>query len=742
MLLFPSTRPGNHDLRRILACCRHATGSLFALLALLAPASNLADTRIDLSSATTIQPGPDARVPSTSGNGIILPVAFTADVERLYWDLPVRPPDANAQALALDYRCEDLAAIRAISIHLRDGDNWLSTEVIPGNAPTGTLIFHRAEFSPENGSPRWHRASTLRLSFWKGAARSTAFTLRAIRIHRPTVAILRGSERTAPGETQLASRCATRALRLFEQAGIPAVILPDDIESLDMEPFRLVVLPYNPALTTRALTGLERYVKRHQGKLGVFYHADARLARLMGVTVLPYTTQSGTWTEVAFLTNRLSHLPPSMSHHTRHLLPVDATNRDSVLLGHWLTLDGFPDPSLPAAVQAPNGFWFSHIPPLAVPDAVQWLLATLAGLDPVYAPSRTTYLDTRKTRNRETRAMLDAVPARSNEVRAVWSSAIPPRQRNPLMQQLAANGINAVFEHVSTAGQLQDHTDADRPPPPDANDRALRHIQRAVAAARAHGLAYHAWVILWSTDSLPSDSQSQLKAANRLMLNARGEPIPWLCPSHPENRAALLGALAALARSGITGIHLDYVRYPAHDGCYAPATRAAFESSHGQPVERWPDDVLPGAPLADAYAGFRRIEMTSFVREAARIIREIAPSVRLSAAVYPTPDSAADNGQDWPAWLKEGLLDFVAPMLYSADAAQFTDRLAQTVVPAAPDPAMILPGIGTSADESQLDAYDTARQIIATRRNHTAGFILFQLDAGMTARLLPTLALP
>ena len=69
-----------------------------------------------------------------------------------------------------------------------------------------------------------------------------------------------------------------------------------------------------------------------------------------------------------------------MPHITRHLLPVRANAKDAATLGRWLSPDGIPDHNLPAATASPRGLWFSHIPPLASPSAVQWLLASLAAV--------------------------------------------------------------------------------------------------------------------------------------------------------------------------------------------------------------------------------------------------------------------------------------------------------------------------------------------------------------------------
>ena len=225
------------------------------------------------------------------------------------------------------------------------------------------------------------------------------------------------------------------------------------------------------------------------------------------------------------------------------------------------------------------------------------------------------------------------------------------------------------------------------------------------------------------------------------MKDADGNTLHWLCPLHPDNEKLLFATLDTLARLGLDGLHLDYIRYPGRNGCYCPLHRIAFEKDKGHPIPNWPADVLPGGPLAADYDTFLRTQLTALVARLSRQLRAAHPSIRLSAAVYPTPASAAENAQDWPSWIRDGHLDYVSPMLYTADADRFASML-DLALAAAPSPSMILPGIGTGADESQLDALSTARQIQVTRQKQTAGFALFQLDSDLATRTLPTLFSP
>ncbi len=685
-------------------------------------------------------PGPGAPSARAAPEGA-LAFEFPAGAgDRVFWDLPIARLDPAASLLELEISCETPAALRAITLHLRDGDHWLSTSAPLGGPGRQTLRFPRADFQAESGSPEWSRATTLRLSFWKGAGGAATVLLHSLRLSTPPIAIVRGTELTAPGESAFAAQCAERARRLFERAGLATAFVSDDFERLDLRHVALLVLPYNPALSDRQTAILERFARRH--RLAVFYLANPRLAQRLGFKPLPYATQSEPWNTVEFYAGAAPGLPPSMAHFTQHLLPVRANHKLACHLGRWRNADGIPDHSLPACAVSPKGLWFSHIPPLATPAAVRWLLAALATTDPAtYAAARDRLTAESISRDAAAAAILAATPpAAAGEIHAVWTRPLSLRTRDATLGLLGSNGVNAVFEHLSTAGFAHYHAEDDVPRS-DLGRRRNRHfLPRAIQIARANGIALHAWVTCWNLDGLPEDLLAPLRGQGRLMQDAHGNELPWLCPLHPANRQLLLGAVRDLAGRGIDGIHLDYIRYPGRDACFCPRHRFAVESATTAFQLNWPADVLPGGALAATFDEVRRDDLTAFVAELAAAARQVNPAIRISAAVYPTPAAAAANGQDWPRWLRDDSLDFACPMLYAPDAGRFAALLDQAL--AAAPPGKLLPGLGVSADESQLDALAAAEQIAAARQRRCPGFVFFQLDSDLAETLLPALFRP
>ncbi len=90
-----------------------------------------------------------------------------------------------------------------------------------------------------------------------------------------------------------------------------------------------------------------------------------------------------------------------------------------------------------------------------------------------------------------------------------------------------------------------------------------------------------------------------------------------------------------------------------------------------------PDPRIPsrGAPMSPEEAGalirawdtYRESCITDLVRQTAARVHEARPGAQVTAAVFRSRASAAERLQDWPRWLREGLVDGVFPMAYTTD---------------------------------------------------------------------------
>jgi uncharacterized lipoprotein YddW (UPF0748 family) len=131
----------------------------------------------------------------------------------------------------------------------------------------------------------------------------------------------------------------------------------------------------------------------------------------------------------------------------------------------------------------------------------------------------------------------------------------------------------------------------------------------------------------------------------------------------------------------VQGIHLDYIRYPTRGSGLGPRERSSFErrfyvdplaleNDRGSLVERYGEEGV--RDLASEWSNFRAGLVTDLVRSIRTDLRRSGQDILLSAAVFPDPDSArVIYGQDWPVWISENLVDFIAIMNYSPNMSEF-----------------------------------------------------------------------
>lgn len=340
-----------------------------------------------------------------------------------------------------------------------------------------------------------------------------------------------------------------------------------------------------------------------------------------------------------------------------------------------------------------------------------------------------------------TRAYAVVQPNVPGEFRGVWDHdgvGLFPGEWDRTARLLAAHGMTAVLPNLQWPGLA--HYSSDHAESSFSFRRYGDQAAACLAAARRYGLEVHAWKVCWSLAATPDALRARWRREGRLQRDAGGAEQPWLCPSHPGNVRMELAALRELAaRYALDGIHLDYLRFPGPDACFCPVTRSAFERHLGRRAAPWPAAVRGDGPLAPAFAAWRRGEITGFLRRARAEVSAARPGIRLSAAVFAAYPGCADSvGQDWGAWLREGLVDFVCPMAYTENLSAFSgDARRFAALPGAA--GRVFAGIGVTANTSHLEADQVLEQVAALRAAGLRGFTLFQLDLELRDQVLPML---
>mgnify|MGYP001569788724 FL=1 len=128
----------------------------------------------------------------------------------------------------------------------------------------------------------------------------------------------------------------------------------------------------------------------------------------------------------------------------------------------------------------------------------------------------------------------------------------------------------------------------------------------------------------------------------------------------------------------LSGIHLDYIRYPSPVP-FAPGSRFnKFGLAYGyglKNVERFRDktglnclDTLNNEDEYISWDNYRRERVTELVRKISSLVKVKSASLAVSCAVIAAPERAYTNAfQDWSGWLEEGIIDYAVLMSYTKD---------------------------------------------------------------------------
>jgi uncharacterized lipoprotein YddW (UPF0748 family) len=332
--------------------------------------------------------------------------------------------------------------------------------------------------------------------------------------------------------------------------------------------------------------------------------------------------------------------------------------------------------------------------------------------------------------------------SRAKELRGIWDHdgvGLYPGDWNRTCSELSQYGLNAVFPNLAWGGKA--HFPSKNLPGSKTLEQYGDQLGQCLMAAKRAGLEVHVWKVCWNIENAPADFRAKMRREGRLQESAGGMTKEWLTPSHPKNVALELAVIREMAeRYPIDGVHLDYVRYPSSEYCFSPVTRKAFESDLGYPVPNWPHGVQRTGTLRTRFETWRADRITDFVEQARAVLREARPAARLSAAVYRRYPSCRESvGQDWGEWVARGIVDFVCPMNYTEDRANFVQETKEQLALRGAS-RRVFPGIGVASNDSRLDPDQVIVQIQAARELGAGGFVLFDLGPTVRDEVLPILA--
>lgn len=694
---------------------------------------------IELPGQAQWHPGTGMPEAVNTGNDVKFPCPFSEKANRFYWDHPVSADLSKSATIELELSCSDSEKIQSVGLYLQSEKGWYLWIQPLIKSGRQKFFFQLKNVSPEGKPSGLNKITGLRVSFQNNLPANAFMVLHGLKAGTSSIILVNGTiSATNEGERSVAQKATSRIGKWLQDVGVAHSILDDDdISSGRVRSASIIILPYNPQISDREMSQLEK-LSASGTKLIVFYGANPRLAELLGMKLGKYkaTSAPGQWSSFVFNRSAPEGMPARVIQESGNIYTVFPDSKNSKIIAYWQDASG-QTLSDPAWVQSGKGDWMTHV--LQGEDSEKkktMLIALLGQYESGVRNEAKQYLNGLK--NSTVTEATTNQGIKNNEFRGVWDHSgmgLYPGNWDKTTRLLASSGITAVFPNMLWAGAA--HFPSRYVSWIENSKPYGDQMAQCVKAARAAGLEIHVWKVCWNLAMADKQFVEGMRKQGRLQKNNRNESQNWLCSSDPNNVALELNTLTEVLKLyDIDGIHLDYIRYPDDDSCYCAGCRARFEKWSGGNVAKWPADVISGRQK-ESYKTWRTAQITGFVRALRREMKKIKPAVKLSAAVYPKYPECIDSiGQDWGLWLKEGTVDFVCPMDYCPSVSLFREILnRQLSVPNGNK--HIYAGIGSTLTDGDLGKEIFLGQLRALRERGAGGFMLFDLNQSLAANFLP-----
>ncbi len=198
--------------------------------------------------------------------------------------------------------------------------------------------------------------------------------------------------------------------------------------------------------------------------------------------------------------------------------------------------------------------------------------------------------------------------------------------------------------------------------------------------AREHDMEVHAWIEVFyafnpnyldgTMGPVLTQNSDWLLKSNQADDHTAEDGKLFLNPAHPGVQNYLIDMMKELVETyDVDGIHLDYIRYPVHTNekqfGYGKASLKRFAEERGYENS---DFSLGNPDVQKDFADWKKLTVTRFVRRVTDELKRVDEDIQLSAAIFPsyaTDPESLQKFQDWAAWVKGDMLDFITPMCYA-----------------------------------------------------------------------------
>jgi len=254
----------------------------------------------------------------------------------------------------------------------------------------------------------------------------------------------------------------------------------------------------------------------------------------------------------------------------------------------------------------------------------------------------------------------------------------------------------------------------------DLGDRDV--MQELLDEAKPLGLRVIAWLEFgFASHYRPATHQGLLHHRPQwTALNRDGRPVVkngfhWMNAFDPDVQQLLIDLGVELLQ-----------RYPALDGIQGDDRLPALPSTagyHPEVLERFgwkPGQALP-TEQDPVWLQWRADQLSAFLARWRTALKAVRAEAVLSLSPSPYPWALQEYLQDWPAWMRAGLVDELLPQLYRRNLPSYERLLAETKaqVPAG-QLARVFPGMLLALGPDIIPSDELLRQWLAA--NRSAGF--------------------
>jgi uncharacterized lipoprotein YddW (UPF0748 family) len=340
----------------------------------------------------------------------------------------------------------------------------------------------------------------------------------------------------------------------------------------------------------------------------------------------------------------------------------------------------------------------------------------------------------------------------SNEpVKGLWvvrHALTSPAEIDSLMNFSKKLGITDLFVQVRGRGDAY-YSSKFEPKAEEIPDKEFDPLAFILQHPLCDSIKIHAWLnvfYVWSKDSLPKDLNHIVHRQSNWLAQPAHQPelikdYPnsvkeakieglYVSPLQPDAQEHFLAIIIdLLSKYDLSGIHLDYIRYPDQRYDLNPDVIKGFKNRYIINPEKFlldPEVFAQKFSVAGYevfYHHWRRYlldGLSDFVRRISETVHSNNEKIVLSAAVKPNIVQAHWNFyQDWDRWIRQGWIDLAVPMNYSPDIEIFRGNINDYLDNLPQDKYLI--GIALY-NQSEPEAI---RKIAQVRALQNSGFVLF-----------------